>query len=565
MNLIRRLTIKGLRSIKQASLEGTGSITAFVGKNSSGKSNVLRALNLFFNGEIENGKPVSFSRDHFEQSRRSRAKKVISISADFHLPSSFNIRKELSSLNQLGGEFTIERTWALDRFLAPRDSFSLLKDGQPVPNGSELARQFLALVSYRYIPNRSIPSKLLQEESQAIASSIFGRMKGDQHSAALLHALTEAAQRMLRPATRSMESSGSPITKPSIATAGTLGEMLTMSGFQGIGAHGLPVQDEDWGSGHQAFFLYLILCSLDTSYGRFFGWRQATVWGVEEPESALHRDLETRLAEQLRTWSLDDRYRLQVFLTTHSPVFTMSAETGFWVELNEGRSDFTRMSIPQLTHSAEARGVTGWVHPILYFPWNPVVLVEGPIDADVLSHAATIAGLGHLRFVSLPGLDSNQVSGGKDKIITYLRNSHGLVQNRATGAPLFVLLDWEVSNQDLQKACVEYGAGGQRRVMRMNADYADPRIGDDFHGVERFYPPEVFLAANEANELNLAVKPNRPFSIAKSQLNQAKGALRNRVRALDSAHALKPLIQCVLQVETALREDHPTQLSFKDV
>jgi len=51
-----------------------------------------------------------------------------------------------------------------------------------------------------------------------------------------------------------------------------------------INTHGLPVEDVGWGSGHQSFFLFQMLHLLDTNYGRFFGWKQATVWGIEESD-----------------------------------------------------------------------------------------------------------------------------------------------------------------------------------------------------------------------------------------------------------------------------------------
>jgi hypothetical protein len=270
-----------------------GALTALVGKNSSGKSNVLRALNLFFNSIVEASKPVSFPRDHHARPQ-SRRKRRISVSVDFELPSYFKYRKSLDHLKALGSNFTITRTWELDQRRNPQDFYSAEAEGQPIANAPDLARQFLSLVSYRYVPNRSIPSQLLQDESQAIADSIFLRMKGDKHASALLDSLAAASSRMLASASKSLELTGSPLSGPSVATADTLGEMITMSGFQATAPHGMAVQDEDWGAGHQAFFLYLILHLLDTNYGRFFGWRQATVWGVEEPESGLHRDLETR-------------------------------------------------------------------------------------------------------------------------------------------------------------------------------------------------------------------------------------------------------------------------------
>src|SRR3546814_1401656 len=68
--------MQGFRSIADESLDQLDGHTVFIGKNSSGKSNVLRALNLFFNGETSPGLPVDFDVDlHFRPSRRQ--KKII--------------------------------------------------------------------------------------------------------------------------------------------------------------------------------------------------------------------------------------------------------------------------------------------------------------------------------------------------------------------------------------------------------------------------------------------------------------------------------------------------------
>ena len=74
MDLIKSIRIEGVRSIQDQTFDAIGSFNAFVGKNSSEKSNTLRALNLFFNGEVEPGKEVDFRRDHYEQIPRLRKK-----------------------------------------------------------------------------------------------------------------------------------------------------------------------------------------------------------------------------------------------------------------------------------------------------------------------------------------------------------------------------------------------------------------------------------------------------------------------------------------------------------
>ena len=559
MKLVRSVHISGFRSIRDQTLTELGSFTGLVGKNSSGKSNVLRALNLFFNGEVEPRKPLVFSRDHFKESH-SKRKKQISITVDFNVPTQFKFRKELAHLQTLGASFSITRTWELDQRRNVVRSISAQSGGSTVPNGSELAEQLLGLVAYRYIPNRSIPSELLKDESQAIADSIFMRMKGDKHASALMGSLTAAASRMLKAASDSMQASGSPLASPSVATAESIGEMLRMSGFQAQGQHGGTVQDEDWGAGHQAFFLYLVLHALDTNYGRFFGWRQATIWGVEEPEAALHRDLETRLADRLRRWALDQTSRLQIVHTTHSPVVTMASDLGYWVELQKGATTLRQTPIHELTRAAQIKGVSGWVHPVLSFPWNPVVLCEGALDVEVLSHVAAVAGLDHLRFLALPELDASERSGGKDSVVAYVRRNQGLVQNRPKEAPLVVLLDWEISDQELKQARTAYGIGGDQRVLRMNAAHCDSLLGPDFRGIERFYPSAVALAAHQSSELVLGIVSGKPYSVSAAQLKGGKASLLKRVRSISDPKQLQSLVAVLADVDRIARGSTAVQI-----
>jgi predicted ATPase len=553
MKLITSVRIRGLRSIEDQALATVGNFTAFVGKNSSGKSNVLRALNLFFNQSIEPNKSLNFARDHFEQVPRSKQKKRIRISVGFQLPSTFHLRKEMARIARIGAKFTVTREWELDRLRNPIGRLFLQKDDDSVvPDSEDLARQFLSLIFFRYIPNRSIPSQILRAESQELANSIFMRMKGDTHGAALLNQLQAAAGRMLEAAARSLLISGAPLSEARVATPASIGEMLSMTGFQAKGSHGADVQDEDWGTGHQAFFLYQVLYALDTNYARFFGWRQATIWGVEEPESALHRDLETRLASLLREWSTDKDSRLQIVQSTHSPIFTMAADAGYWADIENGATKFIPMSIQQLTKAAEERGVSGWMHPALAFPWNPVVLVEGPIDAAVLTHVADIAGLSHLRFLSLPSLDKDE-SGGKDALITYVRRHAALIANRQKHAPLVVLFDWELPEVELKKARTAYGPFADRFVARMEARHCDPYLSDEFAGVERFYPPQIIQDAHSAGEIVVGMSAGKPFSVSAGQLKKAKGPLLTRVLRVSDKTALRPLISVVQELDAAIR------------
>src|SRR5690606_16523631 len=160
--------------------------------------------NLFFNGEVQAAAPLDFQRDFHDRGKKQKKRKRIRIDVDFELPPGFKLRKELHQLKALGTTFTVSRYWELDNRRNPVGGFEVTVQGAPVPNAVDVARQILGLIAYRYIPNRSIPSELLRGESQAIADSIFLRMKGDKHAAALLDSLIAAASRMLEDAARSL-------------------------------------------------------------------------------------------------------------------------------------------------------------------------------------------------------------------------------------------------------------------------------------------------------------------------------------------------------------------------
>jgi hypothetical protein len=426
----------------------------------------------------------------------------------------------------------------------------------PIANDGDLATQFLSILSYRYIPNRSVPAELLKHESQSLADAVFQRMKGDTNGENLLKSLSAASGRLLKAATKTMTASRAPLSEPGIATAESIGQMIRMTGFQAIGQHGAPVQDEDWGAGHQSFYMYQVLHALDRNYGNFFGWRQATIWGVEEPEAALHRDLETQLINCLREWSQDDASRLQVIQTTHSSVATMGSDCGYFVDLDRGESTFAPTPIPSLTRASQERGISGWTHPALSFPWNPVVLCEGPTDARVLGHVSQICNAAHLRFMPLTALDADETGNGVDAIVAYIKKHHTVISNRPKESPLLVLLDWDVSKDVVSKAIRALGDGDKSRksVIQMDVNLAPGDLGPDFLGIERFYPPDVIRQASADGEIHVADKPGKPMSVSKPQLAQAKARLSFRVIQITDTTRLAALIQVVNQIQAALRD-----------
>jgi len=557
MNLIRRVEVVGFKSIRRLALEPLTDFNCLVGRNSSGKSNVLRALSLFFNNEVEPGRSVDFVRDYFAGAPKGK-KKRISVAVDFDLPDQFQIPGRIASVRDaLGRRFRIKRLWELDALKKPIDKFEVyVGDTRLDDNEEEAARQFLTLIKFRYLRNRTIPAAVLKEESRAIAGCLSKKAKGTKSAEDLISQLNSAGKRLIRKAAESMARAGVPLTDPALSTPATLGELLTVSGFQAVEGHGCMVQDEDWGSGHQSLFLLEILRSVDTDVSASWGWKQATVWGLEEPEAGLHRDLEVLLASEFRNWVSEPTGRMQILMSTHSPVFVMAASQGFWVELVDDQTQVEEVQIPRLVRDAQTRGVSSWVQPSLSFPLDPVVLVEGAVDAQALSHAALVHRFAGIRFFTLPELDPDTKRGGKDQTRTYLKKHGKLVHQRPREAPFLVLLDWETSDQEMANMREAYGgAAAGQRVLRMDASHCSPKLGPDFKGIERFYPPYVFRDADSAGELHLIEQqePGRPWRIHPDEFRQAKGALLKRLMAEKNPIRLQSLGRAITDVEAATR------------
>lgn len=113
MKLIRRFEIKYFRSIYSASLKQCGSLNVLSGRNDVGKSNVLRALNLFFNGQTDWKTPLDFGRD-FSLSRREQVRKesvkgkqFVQVSIEFERPDNFK--------GSLPERFVVKRNWYRDQ------------------------------------------------------------------------------------------------------------------------------------------------------------------------------------------------------------------------------------------------------------------------------------------------------------------------------------------------------------------------------------------------------------------------------------------------------------------
>lgn len=514
MKLIRCVEVERFRSLERVELSDLSDIVALVGPNNSGKSNVLRALGLFFNDEVEPGTFLDFSRD-YQLLAPANKQKRIRVAVEFELPPSFRFRSDLKPVEELlGRRFRLRKTWTLRAF-EPVIEYS--PDGKRPfrrvkPDDAEKVRQFLDLISFRYIANRAVPAEVIRNESRAIQRELARRVASyakAELDKELRDSLQKIAAKMVEPVVAGIKEWCPGLENVELATPERLAEMLAPSIFRAVIGPAAKVEDTALGAGVQALLMFQVLHKLvDSSEFRGFGWKQAAVWAVEEPESSLHHDQQLRLASLLRSYA-EGEGRFQVLYTTHSEVFIYSATCGFAVTQEESKTAARTRPISHLADEASGKLVSGWTAPALKFPLDVVVLVEGGTDALVLSHVAQLTGVGDnlLKFQVPSDLDQNLGGEGVDRITAFLERQRTELGHRLKTRPLLVLVDWDIPDSKLRTLETKYGDGGSLRVKRMEEEWAEPLVGPSFRGIERFFSVRILEAAETKGMISLARGP----------------------------------------------------------
>ena len=140
MQLINKITIKYFRSLHTVDLKKCLSLNVISGRNDVGKSNILKALNLFFNEQTDwESKYVfydNFSKKRLEEVRKDsvKGKQFISIKLEFDRPKNYK--------GSLPTKFTVERRWNRDsKTFETIDNLSSLDKSGKLPSSLTTAQR----------------------------------------------------------------------------------------------------------------------------------------------------------------------------------------------------------------------------------------------------------------------------------------------------------------------------------------------------------------------------------------------------------------------------------------
>ena len=373
---IRSITIKNFRSIRRETIK-VKNFNIFVGTNDAGKSNILKALNLFFNDQVDVNSPFDYEQDFtYLYPPKSKEAKAITISIQFDIPLTFTD----------GGVYVWEKVWKKTGKVS--DEIKNKEGKAPAPRSR--IPSALQRIKYRYVPAVKSPDyyKALQGDLYAsVAASLDSTLADAVDS--FSESLGAYTQKITMDVSKRLGIS-SQLTIPT--DLNEIFKALIFRTNRKLGAINVPLTAR--GDGIQARHIPIILkyISQEDQRSRNQGSTKiTTIWGFEEPENGLELANAFALAEEFLEYSSD----LQIFLTTHSPAFYMKKEELgvkiFYVEKKQRGSEETSISAEKSTAQiAKDMGLMPLVAPFIAEQAHKLEIAQKIYSKNILTDVPTI-------------------------------------------------------------------------------------------------------------------------------------------------------------------------------
>ncbi len=312
-NLIKSIEIRYFRSIYRVRIRGLRSLNILSGRNDAGKSNILKALNLFFNKKTDWQTALVFYRD-FSNKRLTevrkesiKGKQFISIEIEFNRPNSYK--------DSLPESFKVKRTWHRDSSEhTETNNLEAIYNPATMPQKLKTAKRFMAMllnkIHFEYVPavkDRIYFEHLLSVLQKNLLDIPLG---SDTTLSSIAENLASHLQGKVDEINNDFERATA--IKSNIEPPKEIAALF--QAFQ------VATETEDnkiplslRGDGIQGRYVPSVLQYISRRSSQFF------IWGFEEPENSLEYTHVIELVEDFQ-----QRYTnsAQIFVTTHSPAFT---------------------------------------------------------------------------------------------------------------------------------------------------------------------------------------------------------------------------------------------------
>jgi predicted ATP-dependent endonuclease of OLD family len=461
--IITRIRIKNFRSISDSTIS-LNDVTVFVGDNDAGKSNILRALNLFFNNKTDSNTPFNFATDFNHNARvASNKAREISIELTISPPANYQGAKEV----------IWKRVWRREGLFADHEVRRFL-DGEEFKPRSKIT-SWLSRIKFKYVPaikGGEYFSELLGELHDCLSNTVDTQIK----------AAAKGFTRTINHHTASINQNLDARLgiKSSIQLPTDLKSLFVNLEFQATKTS-LPLKQR--GDGIKARHIPIILRFLadQDNFLRDRGSPQYThIWGYEEPENNLELTKAFQLALEFTEYSAE----VQILLTTHSPAFyqmhTADATIYHLSKLDQDSDSMvTRTEGDALLDIDEMMGAMPLIAPhvaerVAHYnilltnaaslladtQKKPTLFVEGPSDVAILSTAFRIFSPDSLGKIRISASQANGGGGGwvTDMLIAWIYSRETI--------PAAGLFDADQSGKDAKGKVVDNAKYAKQHTVK---------------------------------------------------------------------------------------------------
>jgi predicted ATP-dependent endonuclease of OLD family len=311
MILINSIEIKYFRSIYQLKILNLKDVLVLSGKNDAGKSNVLKALNLFFNNQVDWKNEFSFSRDfsfkRLEEVRKTiKGKQFIEVSVGFNRTDNYK--------NSLPEKFVVTKTWYRDNS-NPQVKSTIQRQF----NKKEIVttklftaqaslNRFLNGIKFEYVPAIK-DVNFFNYMLGKLQDTILGKSDKESKIVKAISSFNENVESKVKALSTEFQTvTNIPIDIKLPNELSELFRAVNVATQSGANALSLNLR----GDGIKTRFLPSLFHYISEN-SRF-----NYVWGFEEPENNMELSMATKLAEQMTKEYCESA---QIILTSHSPAF----------------------------------------------------------------------------------------------------------------------------------------------------------------------------------------------------------------------------------------------------
>ncbi len=300
---IKTINIKRFRSILSEKFSLTA-LNIFIGDNDAGKSNIFKAINLFFNKQTDFNTDFNFDRDFCKSARVSKkSAKEISITIEFIIPKTFKEKRNIFWT----------KVWRKEGEVKSKEQMSY-EGNKQIDKSRNRAIHWLEHIRFRYVP--------------AVKSDhYFQELLGD-----LNDTLADSVERKIQTAatefTKIIQESTDKISLELMQRLGMNSVLVLPKDlrrtFQTLDFNtknsDLDISLSNRGDGIKTRHIPVILKFLaeqDDMTRTQGAPKISTIWGFEEPENNIELSKAFQLSKDFYEYS----FSIQILITTHSPAF----------------------------------------------------------------------------------------------------------------------------------------------------------------------------------------------------------------------------------------------------